>query len=122
MAEFNIINYMRGLTGYVFREDVLRRIAVERGVENATSIEDIDRRSRNLMIADMLMVLFTSPSNSGSKTKSHGDFSISIGGQIITDKSDIYALMMRLYDNPDEELHEAIAEVADFGGIKFLDW
>lgn len=122
MAEFNIINYMRGLTGYVFREDVLRRIAVERGVENATSIEDIDRRSRNLMIADMLMVLFTSPNNSGTKTKSHGDFTLTIGGQIITDKNDIYALMMRLYDNPDEELYEAIAEVADFGGTHFLDW
>lgn len=100
----------------------MRRIAIERGVEDATSMEDIDRRTRNLMIADMLMVLFTSPSNSGSKTKSHGDFTVTIGGQIITDKNDIYALMMRLYENPDSELYEAIAEVSDMGGVEFLDW
>lgn len=113
---------MSGLTGYVFRADVLERIANERGVGNAVSIEDIDRRTRNLMIADMLMVLFTSPSNSGSKTKSHGDFSVTIGGQIITDKNDIYDLMMRLYQNPDGELLEAIAEVMQSGGVQFLDW
>lgn len=110
-SNFNVIEYLGSLIGYPVPEKAVRRIATERGLTDVTDWTDISRRDRNLVIADMLMVLFTSPSNTGSKTRQHGDFSVTIGGTIITDKNDIYSLMMKLYEKPDAEIWENMKDV-----------
>jgi hypothetical protein len=117
-SNFNVVEYLGSLIGYPIPLKAVERIATERGLINVTDWTDISRRDRNLVIADMLMVLFTSPSNTGSKTRSHGDFSVTIGGTIITDKNDIYSLMMKLYENPDAEIWENLKDV---GGCQWMD-
>jgi hypothetical protein len=119
MADMTIIQYMKSLVGYDIKETALLRIATERGVANVEDWTTLTTRQRNLVLADMLMYLFTSPSNSGSKSKSHGDFSITIGAQIITDKDDIYNLMMQLYKNPDDDLASILEETS--GGCGWMD-
>lgn len=111
MADFDIIGYMQTLTGYPVERPVLERIASERNLTGVTTPEQLSRKDRNLVIADLLFYMFTSPSNTGSRTKSHGNFTVTIGGVIITDKNDIYALMMSLYKNPEQELWEALDTV-----------
>lgn len=118
MEKFDVVDYVGSLIGYPVPEKAVRRIVLERGIAGVGDWTEISRHDRNLCIADMLMVLFTSPSNSGSRTKSHGDFSVTIGGTIITDKNDIYTLMMKLYQNPDKELFENMAEM---GGCQWID-
>lgn len=118
MADFNVISYVGSLIGYPVKTEVVERIVTERGIKDVTDWTEISLRDRNLCIADMLMILFTSPSNSGSRTKSHGDFSVTIGGIIITDKNQIYKLMMKLYQNPEKELWE---NLADMGGCQWID-
>lgn len=117
MASFNIIRYMSSLTGYVFDEAVLERIALERGVSEITDFADLTQRDKDLVLADMLLVLFTSPSQTASLSKKHGQFSQTIGSQIIYDKDDLYDLMMRLYKKWGDPLAE---ELADMGGG--LEW
>lgn len=118
MANFNVIEYVGSLIGYPIRRKAVTRIVTERGIASVSDWTEIDRRTRNLVIADLLMVLFTSPSNTGSRTKSHGDFTITVGGTILTDKKDMYDLMMKLYQNPDSELWENLKDV---GEAKWMD-
>lgn len=118
MANKKIIEYVGSLIGYPTKQFTIERIIKERGLEDIEDWADVTTRTRNLVIADLLFAMFTSPSNTGSKSKSHGDFTVRIGGVIITDKSDIYSLMMRLYENPDQELWEALK---DIGACQFLD-
>lgn len=118
MAAFDIIEYMGSLVGYPVSEASLERIARERGLTEVSDWTEISRRQRNLVIADILFVLFTSPSNTGSVTKSHGDFTLTVGGVILTDKSDMYDLMMKLYNNPDNELYELLDDV---GGCEWTE-
>lgn len=111
MASFDIISYLGSLVGYPVSKESLERIATERGLRDVTDWTEITRRQRNLVIADILFILFTSPSNTGSTTRSHDGFTVTVGGVILTDKSDMYALMMKLYNNPDGELYEMLDDV-----------
>jgi hypothetical protein len=110
MTEFNIITYMQSMTGYDFsdREQSLLQIAVNRGVAGATDISQLTNRDKNLMLADMLFLIYTAGSG-GTVTKSHGDFSVTVSAKTITNLEDIYRLMMNLYQNPDQELFQAMA-------------
>lgn len=117
MASFDIIRYMSSLTGYVFDDAVLERIALERNVAEVGSFAELSEKDKDLLTADLLFVLYTSPSQSASISKKHGQFSMSIGSQTITDKDGIYNLMMRLYQKWEDPKAE---ELESFGGG--LEW
>ena len=117
MAGFDIIRYMSSLTGYIFDDAVLERIALERNVSDVCSFAEITEKDKDLLTADLLFVLFTSPSQSASISKKHGQFSQSIGSQTITDKDGIYNTMMRLYQKWEDPKAK---ELEDMGGG--LEW
>lgn len=117
MASFDIIRYMSSLTGYVFDDAVLERIALERNVAEVGSFAEITEKDKDLLTADLLFVLYTSPSQSASFSKKHGQFSQSIGSQTITNKDGIYNYMMRLYQKWEDQKAK---ELEDMGGG--LEW
>lgn len=117
MASFDIIRYMSSLTGYIFDDAVLERIALERSVADVASFSEITEKDKDLLTADLLFVLYTSPSQSASFSKKHGQFSMSIGSQIITDKDGIFYTMMRLYQKWKDP---KVKEVENMGGG--LEW
>lgn len=117
MASFDIIRYMSSLTGYIFDDAVLERIALERNVAGVASFSDITEKDRDLLTADLLFVLYTSPYQSASFSKKHGQFSQSVGSQIITDKDNIFDTMMRLYQKWEDP---KVKEIEDMGGG--LEW
>ena len=117
MASFDIIRYMSSLTGYVFDDAVLERIALERNVAEVGSFAELSEKDKDLLTADLLFVLYTSPSKSASISKKHGQFSMSIGGQTITDKDNIFDTMMRLYAKWEDPKAK---ELEDMGGG--LEW
>ena len=119
MASFDIIRYMSSLTGYIFDDAVLERIALERNVAGVASFSDITEKDKDLLTADLLFVLYTSPSKSASISKKHGQFSMSIGGQTITDKDGIYNLMMRLYQKWEDPKVEELEDMG--GGLQWLE-
>jgi hypothetical protein len=110
---------MSNMTGYTFEREALEQIALNRGVSEITDFAELTTRQKNLVLADMLFIIFTSYSNSGSSTKQHGDYSVTVGAKIITDKADIYKLMTALYENPDSELGDVLSE--NQGGVRWIN-
>lgn len=117
MAGFDIIRYMSSLTGYIFDDAVLERIALERNVAGVASFAEITEKDKDLLTADLLFVLYTSPSQSASISKKHGQFSQSVGSQTITGKDNIFDIMMRLYKKWEDP---KVKELESFGGG--LEW
>lgn len=97
MDDFNIIDYISGLTGFIFDKDVLQNVAYNRGVANATSFSDIDERTRELMRADLLYVAYCSPNTMASVSHQHGSYSNNYGSQTVTNKDALYKMFMSIY-------------------------
>jgi hypothetical protein len=117
---FDIYDYVaNALTGYTFTEKQIKYIVEDRGLINVTSSSEISRRDKNLVIADLLFIIYTSPSSSGQITRQHGDYSVTIGSTQITDKDDIYKLLMAIHSNPDEELSVILSSAQ--GGASWIN-
>lgn len=119
MIQFDIIAYMGSLTGFTFERPVLERIALERNVQGVVSLEELSQKDRDLILADMLFILYTSPTQTASLTKQHGAFSQTIGSQYISDKRNIYALMNKLYAKWGDPKLDDISDTA--GGMTWLE-
>lgn len=78
---FDILEYMSGMTGYVFDKAVLQRIALDRGVFSVTSVDELTQKDKDLLLADMLYTAYLSPSIWASYNQSHGSFKRGVGGQ-----------------------------------------
>jgi len=119
VAQFDIISYMSSLTGFSFEKSVLERIALEREVEYIQYIDDLSQKDRDLLLADLLFVVYTSPTQTSSLTKQHGAFSQTIGSQYISDKRGIYELMTRLYTKWNDPKMEVVNDMV--GGLVWLE-
>ena len=111
-VEFNIIEYLSGLTGFVFDKSVLVRIATERRVLDVTSYDDMTKQTRDLLLADLLCAAYYSPNIWASYTHSHGSDSQTIGSQSLNtaDKERIYNMFMNIYRKYDDEMLDQAAE------------
>ena len=118
--QFDIITYMSTLTGFTFEKSVLERIAMERGVSGVTDYNQLEQKEKDLMLADMLLVIYTSPYQTSSLTKQHGAFTQTIGSQIITDKRGIYNLMTALYRKWNDAKLETVNEMD--GGLQWINY
>lgn len=117
MAEnFDIKRYMEGLTGFVFDETVLERIALDRGVSEYTSYSQLDQRDKDLLLADLLYTAYCSPNMLASHTHQHGSYSKSVGAQTVN-RDELYQIFMGIYRRYDEE--EKIEGIA--GRVKWIN-
>ena len=117
--QFDIYDYLSGLTGFYFDKAVLKRIALRRGVLNATNIGDIDQRMEDLLTADLLMTAYMSPTSTTTMKKQLCSYSQTIGSQTINTKRDIYNIFVHLYRKwGDEKLEDA--ELLD-GDMQWLE-
>lgn len=97
MAKLGIIGYMSGLTGFVLGEDVLRRIAADRGIVEDADPTLLSQQDRDLLLADILFTVLCSPSGLPSQSHQHGQFSETIGKQSVDNIPMLYAMMRRIY-------------------------
>lgn len=121
MNEFNIIEYLSGLTGFVFDKAVLQRIALERNVSNVTNFEELDTKTKDLLRADLLYAAYCSPNIWASSTQSHGSYTKSIGSQTlyVKDKERLYNMFYHIYNKyEDDKLEEIKANEAT---LQWLD-
>lgn len=130
----DIIEYMSGLTPFVFDKSLLKRIAMERGVFDTNweilckpqlsildkpvdgdMIQDntvvLDEKTRDLLRADLLYEAYLSPTISSSYSKSHGNFSENTGSQSIydADKERLYNIFTSIYKKYDDPKLEEIS-------------
>lgn len=122
MNEFDIIEYLSGLTGFVFDKAVLKRIAYDRGVFEVTDYEELDDKTKDLLRADLLFTAYFSPNIWASSTQSHGSYTKSIGGQTIytADKERLYNTFVKIYSKyEDDKLEEIKANEATLQWLDF---
>lgn len=110
MNEFNIIEYLSGLTGYVFDKAVLTRVAYERGVQDVTDFEELDAKTKDLLKADLLYTAYLSPNVMASSTQSHGSYTKTIGSQTIyaAEKERLYNMFYNIYSKYEDDKIEEI--------------
>lgn len=118
--KFDIIEYLSGLTSYVFDKAVLKSIAFERDVIYATSFDELDQKTIDLLRADLLYRAWLSPNVWASSTNSHGRFTRTVGSQTIyaTEKERLYDIFMGIYRKYDDE---KVNEISDSGTLQWLD-
>lgn len=122
MPQFDIIDYAaNALTGFTFSRKQVEYAVMSRGLSDVTDITELAQRDKDLLTADLLRIIYTTPSQSSSQSWSHGDASESEGGQYISDKKQIYQYMIGLYqkwgENPfpeDLEGGAAMYDILDF--------
>ena len=119
--KFDIIDYMSGLTGFVFDKSVLNRVALDRGIRDVEMYENIDDKTKELLKADLLYVAYMSPNVWASSTNSHGSYTKTIGGQTIyaDTKERVYNTLLSIYKKYDDPKLEEI--LVSQGTVQFID-
>ena len=95
--EFDILQYMSGLTGFTFDKAVLVRIALDRGVNQVTEYSSLTKEQRDLITADLLLTAYLSPTIWASFNQSHGSYKKGIGSQSMYNKEAIYDYLYNIY-------------------------
>ena len=110
--KFDILEYLSGLTSFVFDKAVLKRIALDRGVLSVTSYSELDDKTKDLLRADLLLAAYLSPNVWASYTHSHGSYSQTTGSQTIyiEEKEMIYNMLRNIYSKYDDAKLEEIGE------------
>lgn len=115
-AEFDIYKYIEGLTGFVFDKTVIERIALDRGVSEITSYDELTQRDKDLLLADLLYTAYCSPNMMASHTHQHGSYSKTVGAQTVN-RDEMYRIFMGIYRRYDEE--EILEGIS--GRVKWID-
>lgn len=117
--KFDIIEYLSGLTGFVFDKAVLKSIALDRGVYCTQFFSDLTQKDKDLLRADLMLVAYLSPNVWASSTHAHGSFSQTIGSQTIytEDKERLYNQFIKIYQKYNDD---KLTEIEDLGGS--LQW
>lgn len=85
--KFDIIDYLSGLTAYVFDVSVLRRVAMDNGVAEVREYNELDAEQIDRCKMSLLETLILAPSQSASQTNKHGEYQMQTGSQMLTDKT-----------------------------------
>lgn len=117
-GKFDIIEYMSGLTGYIFTKAVLQRIALERGVDSVVSYGELTPMIRELLFADLLYTAYCSPNVMASASRSHSGMSNSIGSQQISEseKKRLYNTFIGIY----KKYGDVKADIIDGATLQWL--
>ena len=121
MDKINIIEYLSGLTAYVFDKAVLKSIALDRGVLNVDDCSTLDKQTKDLLKADLYYAAYLSPNVWASSTHSHGSFSQTIGSQTVyvEEKEKLYDMFMSIYKRYNDD---KLLEVSASGStLQWLD-
>lgn len=108
--EFDILQYMSGLTGFTFDKAVLVRIALKRGVDEVTEYSEIDERTEDLITADLLLTAYLSPNVWASFDQSHGSYKKGIGSQTMYNKEEILDYLRGIYEQYDDPMLEKVPD------------
>lgn len=108
--EFDILQYMSGLTGFTFDKAVLTRIALDRGVAEVTDYEDLTTQDKDLIKADLLLTAYLSPNVWASFGQSHGSYKKDIGSQSVYNKEELLDYLRGIYEKYDDPMLEQVPD------------
>ena len=120
MANFNIIDYLSGLTRFTFDKVHLQRVAYDCGVAEVTDYADLTEEQREKCEIELLKMVVYGPYTTSSVKNKHGNFEIQVGSYTLTSTQleQIKARLKRLMEKWDME--DEIEELEEAGGC--LTW
>lgn len=110
---FDIIDYLSGMTNFVFDKAVLRNVALECGVLGTPSFADLTQEQKDSCKIMLLETIVFGPYQTASSTNKHGQWERQVGAQTITAAAleSIKAELRRLYKKRgDEDKIDALDE------------
>lgn len=119
-SKFNIINYLAGMTGFVFDKDVLQRIALDCGVSEVTKHSELTQEKKDRCMIALLRTILNTPYSTASHTSKHGEWQEQIGSQSLTAafREDIRVQLKKLAQKYNDK--ELLEELEDMGAT--LQW
>ena len=120
--KFDILDYLSGMTNFVFDKSVLNRVALECGVSEAESYVDVTEEQRDMCKAALLETIVFGPYQTASSTNQHGAYTLTIGAQTITSAAleSIKAELRRLYKKYGDEDKLDALDATD-GEVKWVE-
>lgn len=117
---FDIIDFLSGLTCYVFDLSVLRRVSYECGVNAVSSYAELTEDVVLQCKCRLLETLLSAPYQTASQSNKHGDWQVQTGSQTLTQTNiaEIKMELRRLY----ALLGETDKQEALDTGDATLDW
>lgn len=105
VQKFDILDYLSGLTNFVFDKSVLKRVALECGVSEVEAYAELTEEHRARCKAALLETIVFGVYQTASSTTQHGSYTLTVGSQTITQKSlaSIKSELKRLYEKLGEE-------------------
>ena len=121
-GKFDIIEFLSGLTNYVFDKAVLKTIALGRDVADVTSYDELDKKTIDLLEADLLYKAYYSPNGWASSSQSHGSYSTTVGSQTfyLEEKERIFKRFSYIYKKYNDEKLEEI-ENSNEGSLQWIN-
>jgi len=110
VIEFDILQYMSGLTGFTFDKAVLTRIALKRGVANVTEYEELTEKQEDLITADLLLTAYLSPTTWASFNQSHGSYKKGVGSQTMYNKEEILEWLRGIYEKYEDPMLDKVPD------------
>ena len=110
VIEFDILQYMSGLTGFTFDKAVLVRIALDRGVAEVTDYDELTQRDKDLITADLLLTAYLSPTIWASFTQSHGSYKKGVGAQSMYNKEEILDWIRGIYEEYEDPMIDQLPD------------
>lgn len=110
VIEFDILQYMSGLTGFTFDKAVLERIALDRGVAEVTEYDELSQQDKDLITADLLLTAYLSPTIWASFTQSHGSYKKGVGSQSMYNKEEILDWLRGIYEKYEDPMLEMVPD------------
>lgn len=108
--EFDILQYMSGLTGFTFDKAVLVRIALDRGVADVTEYDELSDQDKDLITADLLLAAYLSPTIWASFSQSHGSYKKGIGSQSMYNKEEILDYLRGIYETYQDPMLDKVPD------------
>lgn len=102
----NVVDYLKGVTGYPIRENSISVILLNRGVEVTADTSSLDTKTRELLMADTFMLLATFPSSSGGTVKKSGDFELREGNIVLGDRRPFTKRAMAIYQKYNDSAYD----------------
>jgi hypothetical protein len=119
--KFDILDYLSGMTNFVFDKSVLNRVAIDCGVAEIEHYTDLTEEMKDNCKMALLETIVYGPYQTASSTNQHGAYTLTIGAQTITSTAleSIKTELRRLYEKyENEEKIDALS--ATDGEIKWI--
>lgn len=122
MEKFDILDYLSGLTNFVFDKSVLKRVAIDNGAWGICYYGDLTDEIRDKCKIALLETIVYGVHQTANIKNRHGEWEMNVGSQVITAASleSIKSELRRLYRKWGEtEKLEALEDAG--GGMTWID-